>query len=94
MCTEVSCHLKDKLFRDLAKDFSKIQNDGVLKKFMDEAVRLSTKHGVKVCDLYPVWEKMIENGVAITELLSNKLNHPIRQFHYYMAIKLIETILL
>ena len=35
---------------------------------------------------------MFYSGVDVTELLSNKLNHPIREFHYYTAIKLLETI--
>jgi hypothetical protein len=38
-----------------------------------------------------MWEKMISGGVDTTELLSNKINHPIREIHYYMAIKLLET---
>ena len=92
MCTKTSCHLTDELFKDLSVNFSKIQNDGVLKSFMTEAIKVSKNYGVKVCDLYPVWEKMIENGVDTTELLSNKLNHPLREYHYYIAIKLLETI--
>jgi hypothetical protein len=40
-----------------------------------------------------VWEKLEQAGVDVTELLANKLNHPIREFHYYMAMKLIETML-
>ena len=67
-------------------------NRGVLKAYFESAKRLCKQYGVKVCDLYSVWEKMAEKGVDTTELLSNKLNHPIREFHYYMAIKLIETI--
>ncbi len=91
MCTKTSPHLREELFKNLAVDFAKVQNDGLLKKFMDTAVKVSNKYGVKVCDLYPVWEKLIESGVDVTELLSNKLNHPIREIHYYMAMKLIET---
>ena len=41
-----------------------------------------------------VAEKLLSVGVDTTELLANKLNHPAREFHYYMAIKLLETILL
>ena len=93
MCTKTSCHLKDDLFRNLSVDFSKIQNGGTLKKFMEEAKNVSKKFGVKVCDLYPVWEKLISFGVDVTELLANKLNHPIREIHYYIAIKIVETIL-
>ena len=51
------------------------------------------RYGVEVCDLYSVWEAMAAAGVDTTELLSNKLNHPIREFHYYMAMKIVETIL-
>jgi UTP:GlnB (protein PII) uridylyltransferase len=58
-------------------NFSKVQNEGVLKKFMEEAKKVSEQFNVKVCDLYPVWEKLIESGVDVTELLANKLNHPI-----------------
>lgn len=93
MCINTSCHLKDQLFKTLSVNFSKVQNDGVLKNFMEEAKKVSEQFNVKVCDLYPVWEKLIESGVNVTELLANKLNHPIREIHYYMAIKLLETIL-
>ena len=33
---------------------------------------------------------MYKNGVDITELLSNKYNHPIREIHYYTAVKVVE----
>lgn len=92
MCTKTSCHLTDKLFKDLSVRFSQVQNEGTMKKYMDTAKELCKKYGVKVCDLYPVWEKMIANGVDTTELLANKLNHPLREYHYYIAIKILETI--
>ena len=93
MNTKTSCHLKDKLFKDLSVNFAKIQNEGKLKEYFSAAKKVALENNVKVCDLYPVWEKMIESGVDTTELLSNKLNHPIREFHYYIAIKLLEIIL-
>ena len=71
----------------------KRQKDGLLKLYFDKAKEICEKYGIKVCDLYAVWEKMDNCGVDTTELLANKLNHPVREFHYYMAIKLIETIL-
>lgn len=92
MCIDTSPHLKEQIFKDLSVKFSNLQNNGVLKKFMDEAKRISKEFGVKVCDLYPVWERLIESGVDVTELLANKLNHPVREIHYYIAIKLLETI--
>lgn len=93
MCTTTSPHLKDDILKNYSKDFVKIQNSGLFRQFMLEAKSLAEKYGAKVCDLYPVWERLIACGVNVTDLLSNYLNHPIREFHYYMAIKLIETIL-
>ncbi len=93
-CSKTSPHLRDELFINLSKSFAKTQNEGILKAYFDGARAVCEKYGVKVCDLYPVWEKLAECGVDTTELLANKLNHPVREFHYYMAIKLIETMLL
>jgi lysophospholipase L1-like esterase len=95
MNTKTSPHLKDELFLRLAKNFAEnVQNSGVLKTYFESAREVCAKHDVKVCDLYPVWEKLEEAGVDVTELLANKLNHPIRELHYYMAMKVVETMLL
>ena len=48
--------------------------------------------GVACCDVYYFWKTLENGGVDTTELLANKLNHHSREMHYYMAIKLIETI--
>ena len=90
-----SPHLKDELFKELAQTFAQtVQNNGVLHEYFEVAKESCKKYGVTVCDLHTVWEKLIALGVNTTELLANKLNHPIREFHYYMAIKLVETMLL
>ena len=91
-CSKTSPFAVNKKIIELSEFLSKLQNEGVLKTYFQSAKELAKRYGVKVCDLYSVWEKMAEKGVDTTELLSNKLNHPIREFHYYMAIKLIETI--
>jgi lysophospholipase L1-like esterase len=92
MNTKTSPHLRDELFINLSKSFAgNVQNSGVLKEYFQAARAVCEKYGVKVCDLYPVWEKLEKSGVDVTELLSNKLNHPIREIHYYMAMKLVET---
>ena len=44
-------------------------------------------------DLYALWKAMIVGGVDVSELLSNKLNHPMREYHSYIAVKLVETML-
>lgn len=95
MNTKTSPHLRDELFLKLAENFAtNVQNNGMLKRYFESAREVCEKYGVKICDLYPVWERMEAIGVNVTELLANKLNHPVREFHYYMAIKLLETILL
>lgn len=91
MCTHTSPHLKEDIFKRLAATFAKVQNEGVLKAYYEAAKEAVTAQGGKICDIYAAWEKMNAYGVATTELLANKLNHPIRDFHYYTAIKLIET---
>lgn len=92
MNTKVSCHLKEEnALKKTAKMTMNCQNNGVLKAFMDKAKSVATECGAKVCDIYPMWEKLIAGGVDTTELLANKINHPIRVIHYYMAMKLIET---
>ena len=92
MNTKKSCHLKvDDALTTTALMTANIQNDGVMKAYMDAAKEVANECGVKVCDIYPMWEKLIASGVDTTELLANKINHPIREIHYYMAIKLLET---
>ena len=92
MNTKKSCHLKgDDALTTTALMTANIQNDGVMKAYMDAAKEVSNECGVKVCDIYPMWEKLIAGGIDTTELLANKINHPIREIHYYMAIKLLET---
>lgn len=92
MNINISCHLKEEnALKKTAKMAMNCQNNGVLKAFMDKAKFVAEECGAKVCDVYPMWEKLIAGGVDTTELLANKINHPIRGIHYYMAMKLIET---
>ena len=93
MNTQVSPTLTDEFFIKLAKDFAKCQNEGILKNCFTTAVQICKEYNIPVCDMYSIWENLNDNGVNVTELLANKLNHPVRPFHYYMAIKLLETML-
>lgn len=93
MCSETSPHLTDELMINSARDFAAIQNGGVLAAYFDAARELAARHGVPVCDIYRVWKMMSAASVNTTELLANKLNHPVRELHYYTAIKLLELLL-
>ena len=95
MCTGVSPHIMNEpRFVSLAERFAEIQKSGVLGEYFAAAREVCRKTGAHLCDLYAVWEAMAAAGVDVTELLSNKLNHPTREFHRYMAAKLVETMLL
>lgn len=91
MNTKTSCHLKDDLLIELAEQFAKVENDGVLEAYFNRAKEVAKASGVRVCDCYAKWKKMQAGGVDTTELLANKLNHPIRPLHYLFAFSLIET---
>ena len=91
MCTKVSPHLTDPTLRAYAEKFSIRQNTGVLDAYFEKAREICAQHEVPVCDLYAVWKAMMDGGVNVTELLSNKLNHPLREYHSYIALKLVET---
>lgn len=91
MNTTVSPHLQDAYFINLAERLAKRQNDGILKEYFKCAKQVCAEMDIPVCDVYAKWEQMAQGGVNVTELLANKLNHPIRQMHYYIAVKLLET---
>ena len=93
MNTQVSCHLKEELFRNLAERFAEIQNGGTLDAYVNALKEVADENGVKVCDVYSKWKKMAKSGVNVTELLANKLNHPIRPFHYLTAMMLCDCMM-
>ena len=92
MCTEVSCHITSQLIKDIAQKKSCIQNSGRLDMFLEAAKQLADEMHIPVCDCYEKWKKLFENGVNITELLSNKINHPIQDMNWLFAYELVETI--
>jgi len=93
MCTKVSPYLHDQIMIDLAQEISDRQNTGILEMYFEAAKEVCRDYDVPVCDLYNMWKLMDRADVNVTELLSNKLNHPVREYHNYIAIKLLEMIL-
>ncbi|MBQ9986099.1 MAG: SGNH/GDSL hydrolase family protein [Oscillospiraceae bacterium] len=80
-------------FVELAEKLSDRQRRGVLDRYMDAARALCAEENVPVCDAYAKWKRMSELGVDVTELLANKLNHPIRELHNLFAVSLVETMM-
>ena len=93
ICKKVSPFLAEPALRELAENMSKRQTEGILEAYFERAKSVCRQFDVEVCDLYSAWKAMDRGGIDVTELLSNKLNHPIREYHSYIAIKLFEKII-
>lgn len=93
MNTNISPHLTIDTIRDVARKIQKKQNDGIMDKYMQAAKQVCENLGVPVCDCYEKWKALYKNGVNITELLSNKINHPTPFMNRLFASSLIETIM-
>lgn len=90
LCTGTSPHISDPRIVEIAEKFAPIENNGLMQSYFEHGKAAAEAEGVKVCDVYSAWKRLESGGVDITELLANKLNHPDRKFHHYMAIKLLE----
>ena len=80
-----------KQYYEFAPKTAQIQNEGRMDLYMESAVKLAEKMGVKVCDCYKKWKKLSETQ-DITYLLVNRINHPTKEMHELFAQSLFETI--
>ncbi len=60
--------------------------------YVHAAREVAVAHDVPICDVYEKWQSWRRAGVNLTELLSNKLNHPVRELHRLTGYLLAETI--
>ncbi len=93
MNTKISCHIEKESIRQIARHTMALQNDGVLDDYVAGAKQVCQEMGVAVCDCYAKWKTLEQNGVDVTELLSNKINHPTREMNRLFASSLMETVL-
>lgn len=93
MCTKVSDHVCNETIRDCANQKSQLQNEGVLDLYVREAKRVCAENGVPICDCYAKWQQLYRNGVNVTELLANKINHPTKEMNWLFAISLLEQMM-
>ncbi len=94
MNTKISCHLKEEVILNIAKQSMQRQNDGVLEQYLEAGKRAAKECGAVICDVYEKWKKLEKNGVDTTELLANKINHPNREMNWLFAYSLVETIMM
>ena len=93
MNTDVSVHITDPVIRNIARGTAMTQNDGDMDAYMDAAREVCVQLGVPVCDCYAKWKLLYQNGVNITEILANKINHPTRAMNWLFAVSLLETMM-
>lgn len=92
ICARVHSQLQGEMLRELAGKLADNFADGVFDRYMEAARQAAAETGVPVCDVYAKWMAMHRNGVDITALLSNYLNHPTREMHQLFAWSLMDTI--
>lgn len=78
-------------YRDYAAVTAEFQNGGKMDLFMSSAVRTAEKMGVAVCDCYSLWREMAKTQDT-TQLLVNRINHPIPEMHKLFADNLFDLI--
>lgn len=92
MCTQVSANI-DPMFLKLANLLSVRQNRGIVDMYFEAAKKICLEKEIPVCDVYAKWKALYEQGEDVTELLSNKLNHPTREMHQLFADSLYELMM-
>ena len=92
ICTRVHTQLRGENLRKLAADLVKNFKEGMFDRYMQQVCAVSKEENVPLCDVYARWMTLYNNGVDITDLLANYLNHPVRDMHWLFAISLLETI--
>jgi lysophospholipase L1-like esterase len=80
-------------FAAYAVKTAEMQNGGRMDLYMESACTLAREMDVTVCDCYAKWKLLHKNGADVTELLSNKINHPAREMNWLFAVSLVETMM-
>ncbi len=88
MNDRVSPYLTDPVLADAARSFMQVDLDA----YVAAARAAAAAAGVPVCDVYAKWCALRSAGVNTTELLANKLNHPVRPMHWAPAWMLADLI--
>ncbi len=81
MCKYVAGEVPEGILRDVATEAAKVQNEGILARYVEVIREVGKALNIPVADTYATWEAMAEAGIDTTALLSNNINHPIAEAH-------------
>ena len=82
--------IKDEWLKKVADDVVKNERDGMLEMYLKTAEKVCGEKGVRVCDCNSIWKRFKEGGADINALLSNRINHPLRELHWIFAYELVK----
>ena len=91
--TRVHQRINDAKIRRTAEFMCTEEKNILMDKYIDSAKQLCKEMNVPVCDCYALWKGMQSAGVDTTWLLSNDINHPIREMHFMFAYELVKLML-
>ena len=77
---------------EITEKIVSLETKGYAEIYFEKAREICKKKNVPLCDCRKIWQKLEQNGVNTTALLSNHLNHPDRVMHGLFAGKLIELL--
>lgn len=81
MCSYVSVRVEGEGLRKTAAQAVKIQNDGILRRYVETARTIAAELNIPIADSYRRWEQLQAAGVDTTALLCNGINHPTPEMH-------------
>lgn len=91
--TGVYPRISDTTIRRIAGYMCTDEKNRFMDLYIESARSLCREMNVPVCDCYSLWKKMQSAGIDTTELLSNNINHPVREMHMMFAYELVKMIL-
>jgi len=77
---------------EYSKVTASVQTNGTMDKIFEGGIALAQSKNIAVCDVYHKWKALYVHGADITQMLDNKINHPIREMHDLFAWSIISTL--
>lgn len=85
--------LTDSELVQIATDVCTGKNQTTLDIYLDAAKAICREKKIPICDCHANWKALRAAGIDTTALLSNKINHPVREMHFMFAYELVKTML-